>query len=707
MADRATREAMSKISLIVMKLLHHIGINKKVRKWRRYMWTQLETLLSLKNTHETGNCGQVFVFGSQIEGSTTAGLKSDLDLVLFADVFAVINIQDAEPGILTFLMVRDEDTNPGYYKLQLVSSFTKEALHAKPFEAVTSTSLAIDRSQRMVLNASSFIWDNATEVHGPASRVLRGALTNDYIMAVRVTTRTQADISWLLRPRQNNWITQNELEYFLEKDLFLVPVGNPLSSERHLEWRLSFTAIERELMWRLNNTQIACCVLMKMINKCFITPAVGKCVSSYHCKTLLFHLIDNTDVEFWKPNNLLTCLNLMLITLSLWVESGFCPNYFITNENMFLGKLDGQLRTRLHGVLVNLIDQDFKYLTQIGCDGLGQALSECCSKHHTQPDTIPALLEGFQRINDCDIHSCVAISFVISSVFSSYTNLLQLGETAALHTLIQWYQTCNIVLHDSLFVLTALICSHFGSHLASSCIATNSMYCRDMEMAHMFLSIGTNSDVTAGTLKLAGFYLKLGCASLAEKVLIAVEQHFRHYISDVSPVEAKFFKENTIHKLMSEDMTTAQIFKRCIAVSVIYLPSEIHCTLPPLGFEMFRSVGADPDLRDPQKDYWYDWAVVDARPYTYFLQYQTYSALGMETHRMVALQNLAWSLTQERIMHTETCLNLLAYCLRQEGLLNLALEHLQLSLQLKPEHNAAKWQIFDMLTQLYNNREVF
>ncbi|KAL3885777.1 hypothetical protein ACJMK2_025816 [Sinanodonta woodiana] len=694
MADRATNESRSKISLIVMKLLHEIGINKKTRKWRRYVWTQHETLLSSINTHETGNGKKMFVFGSQIEGSTTPGLKSDLDLVHLADIFSVRSVQDA-------------DTNPGYYKLQLLDSFTMEAMHARPFATVSSTSLAIDRTQRIVLNASFFFYSDATEIHGPAATVSHGDLIDDFIVAVRVATRTQEDISWLLRPRQNTWITQNDLEYFLEKDLFLAPVGNPLSSERHLEWRLSFTVIERELMWRLNNTQISCCVLMKMINKCFITPAVGKCVSSYHCKTLLFHLIDNTDVGFWKPSNLLTCLNLMLKTLSIWVESGFCPNYFITNENMFLGKIHGQLRTRLHSVLVNLIEQDFKYLTQIGCDGLGQALSEACSRHHIQPDAIHVLLEGFQRRKDCDVQSGVAISFVISSVFSSYTKLLHFGEMAALRTLMQVYPTCSTVLQDVVPVLTALVCSHFGSQLASSRIATINMNCRDMEMAHMFLLFGTNSDVTAGNLKLAGFYLKLGYASLAEEVLISVDQNFGHFVSAVSFVEPMPCKMETNYKVVSEEMTTDKIFKSCIALSVIYLPSEIHCILPPLCFEMFRSVGADPDLRDPQKDYWYDWGVVDARPYMYFLQHQTYSVLGMETHRMVALQNLAWSITQERIRHRETCLNLLAYCLRQEGLVNPALKCLLLSLEVKPEHNAAVWQIVDMFTQIYNNQTVF
>ncbi|KAL3885779.1 hypothetical protein ACJMK2_025818 [Sinanodonta woodiana] len=706
MADRAKSETISKISVIVMKLLHQIGINKKRRKWRRSMWTQHETLMKLIYTHETGINLQMFIFGSQIEGSTTEGLESDIDQVVLENIFAIRNIQDAVPGTRTCLMVRDEDTHPGYYKLQHVDPFYREAMHANPFESVPYQHLAIDRHHRIVLNNYFFFYSDATEIHGPAATLTKGYLTEDCIIAARVATRTQEDISWLSRPRQNTWITQNESEYFLEKELFLVPVGNPLSSERHLEWRLSFTAIERELMWRLNNTQIACCVLMKMINKCFITPAVGKCVSSYHCKTLLFYLIDNTDVGFWKPNNLLTCLNLMLKTLSLWVESGFCPNYFITNENIFLGKLDGQLRTRLHSVLVHLIDQDFKYLTQIGCDGLGQALSEACSEHHIQPNAKPSISEMFQGRNDRGFQSHLTSAFVPGITFS-YTTLLRFGETSALKTLNQGYQTCSTVLQDSLSVLTTLLCSHIGSQLASSCIATNSMNCRNMEIVHMFLLIGINSDVTAGSLKLAGFYLKLGYASLAEEVLNAVEQHFRHFVSDVSPVDPMSFKNETIRMVISEEMTMDQTFKSCIALSVIYLPSEIHCTLPPLCYEMFRSVGADPDLRDPHEDYWYDWAVVDARPYMYFLQYQTYSTLGTETHRTVALQNLTWSITQERIIHTETCLNLLSYCLRQEGLPNLALEHLLLSLQVKPEHNAAVWQIFDMLTQLHNNQTVF
>ncbi|KAL3856653.1 hypothetical protein ACJMK2_011381 [Sinanodonta woodiana] len=697
MADRESIEARSKLSMILMKLFYQIGINKKMRRRRRYGFVQYEELDMFIDGTSTS------IFGSQTEGSTTPGLKSDIDQVVYTvNTLAVRYVQDAVPGINNLLMVADENTYPGYYKLQLLHPSSMEPQHVGNVVELNEENdiSAVDRNQRVVLKPSSFTYDERDEVHGPATTHSSGGpMSQDYIKAIIVNSWLQEAKSWFTRRRHNNWITSVEFDHFLSKQAFLVPVGNPLSVEQRLEWRISFTAVERDLMWRMNNTQIACYILMKMINKSFIIPTVGECLSSYHCKTALFHLIDNTDRKFWKPNNLLSCLNLILKTISSWVESGFCPNYFIPNENMFLGKVQGIPRKRLHILLVYLIDQDFKYLTQIEFDGLGQALSEVCSKRQIQPDTVHVILDAVQSRNGKDLHALSFMDVTLLEICYQYKRILQSRNTDMLHTLIQGYQGCSTVLQDALSVLISLLCSHFGSQLASFCIAENRIGCRCMELAHLFLRIGAPSDVTTGRLKLAGFYLRLGYAPLAEKVLTAVEQDLIHYVSDVSPVTMQHITDENFQKIVSEEITTHQIFRSCLALSVMYLPSEIHCTPPPLCYEMFWSEGVDPGLSDHTL-----WLELDARPFLYFLLHQTYSALGMKIQRLAAFQNLAEAIEEEKITHPDTNLNLIAYCLRQEGQTYIALECLQQSLQIKPGQNWAIWQICDMLNEACNTQ---
>ncbi|KAL3857158.1 hypothetical protein ACJMK2_011853 [Sinanodonta woodiana] len=112
-----------------------------------------------------------------------------------------------------------------------------------------------------------------------------------------------------------------------------------------------------------------------MINKCFIQPVVDDDVlSSYHCKTCMFYLIENTPTSMWQPDNLVQCVDLCLRLLYKWIESAICPNYFIPEENMFDCKVYGHVQGQLLDILSNLLLQKCRYLVGISCDNIGQKL---------------------------------------------------------------------------------------------------------------------------------------------------------------------------------------------------------------------------------------------------------------------------------------------------------------------------------------------
>ena len=60
--------------------------------------------------------------------------------------------------------------------------------------------------------------------------------------------------------------------------------------------------------------------------------------------------------------------------IQTWVKRGICPNFFIPEENMFEGKIEGNLKDILYKTLQTLLDANCKYLLQIKIDDHGERL---------------------------------------------------------------------------------------------------------------------------------------------------------------------------------------------------------------------------------------------------------------------------------------------------------------------------------------------
>ncbi|KAL3869872.1 hypothetical protein ACJMK2_042499 [Sinanodonta woodiana] len=647
MTDKDRTDYFPKISWIVMGILHKIGVNETIRKKRRDEWMKIEKLLTLWSKECKG-----FIFGSQVEGATTPGLKSDIDLVSLYNIdIAVHHKNDAVRGKNNYPMVSDEDNFPGYYELLYIP----ELCFRKVVEPID---FCVNRKGQKVIKPLSYAYPLGA-IHGPAAtNDTDWNVPMDCITGMRVKDWKQHANSWKQCHRQRNWITSEDFENFFQKEAFLVPVGNPISSERCLEWRISFTTIERELMWKLNNTQIGCYILMKMIMKNFITPAIGECLTSYQCKTVLFWLIENTNEGFWKPHNFLICVDAFLKTVLLWVKDNFCPNYFIPHENMFLGKLSVHKSFCLCNILSHLIAMDFRYLTLITFHGIGQALSQACSRIYSL-HLIP--YSGGNQLGETHDSDVLCLKDPIFWSIRLHLTILidHLKKNCNVIDLlidhIHEYESCkDVLLQDYLFVWIKLLYSHVGCELAASCFARYDFNRQEIETAHSYIQYGASSDVTSGRLKLAGFYLKRREPLLAENVLNAVERDFDHCVCELAITDRVNIDEDAIQEIVSGDLTTLQTYRYLLALSVLYLPSEIYCIPPPLSNELFWSV---PESIE-----------VDARPYLYFLQYQTYLIMGKSNERIVALKKLASASSLKRIRHHQMYWKLLQCCVKQENM---------------------------------------
>ncbi|XP_033754747.1 uncharacterized protein LOC117337750, partial [Pecten maximus] len=173
---------------------------------------------------------------------------------------------------------------------------------------------------------------------------------------------------WVSRPRPHGWPDKALRDKIVHDGCHLVPVGDKTSDDTFLQWRISFITAERKLMYSLTHVQFLVYGLLKYFLKQIsskLKQLVGDTdiLSSYIMKTVLFHAIESTPDSFWQEKHTFLCFMLCLNILITWVKAGYCPNYFIKRNNMFLGKVYGENREKLLRFLIDLHDKKWGCLS--------------------------------------------------------------------------------------------------------------------------------------------------------------------------------------------------------------------------------------------------------------------------------------------------------------------------------------------------------
>ncbi|CAG2187731.1 unnamed protein product [Mytilus edulis] len=227
-----------------------IGINEEHRKACQQAWIMHEILLTflLKNTY--------YVIGSSIEGTFAAELT----------------------------------TPPGYVKLQLKLDDMQGKLSLNSdMKKFIHKSCKIDKCGRIFLHEIFNLPDESPFMYSTENKP---ALKNknyygvsfDNNIACRLKTWPTFAKEWISR---NRFLDGRRIVWFnscLYLD-FSLSKGHPLSPEKDIEWRASFSLQERQLMFSLTDVQHKCYTVLKMFNREIIK---SDCITSYHWKTCLF-----------------------------------------------------------------------------------------------------------------------------------------------------------------------------------------------------------------------------------------------------------------------------------------------------------------------------------------------------------------------------------------------------------------------------------
>ncbi|KAK3603273.1 hypothetical protein CHS0354_007604 [Potamilus streckersoni] len=692
------------LSIRLTEVLDASGLGDDIRWWRINTWFQIEEFEKLFARIKNETISKVCYFGSQAEATTTGGLFSDIDKLLVLNSKKVLqNLQfwELSPSTEeTFLMVADDSTPPGYVKLQLVQRDAPILVNNYQNETILT-----DSKRRSVLCNNTLVIEmpQIEEYHGPASSACYNGVTMDMVAALQAYYWPDKASKWLSsRGRRYNWPTRQIINAIQQTGVFFVPVGHKLSSEQHLEWRLSFSYGEKLLMMKFNSTQYKCYVMLKYIKKMFINMnSREELLTSYHCKTCMFYVIENTPAYLWQPNNLLFCVELCLRQLLSWVECNHCPNYFIPEENMFLGRNLGAVQGKITSILHELLGQNGRYITRISYENIGENVVRVC-----QSRPMELVNPNAKTLETTFLHLATILAF------ASY--VLAASNTVRLNALI----LSHGLRHEMGNIVRSLCFSGLGSHLTSQSLEYDIPNQKYLTMAHELLLLGCTSDKASGNLKLAAFYLALNNLDIMEDVL----NHVAAKLTYIFGADGMLPNEDTFSKFVREDVSLAQIVQHYLSLSVYYVPSDIHSMPKVLILEIFRSTGSEPRV-DTLVEHWIPIDVIVPELYLYFLQYQCYYLQGRVALTLIALSNIIWIAQVElQVLHTcvantadvswrrnillrrlislvrfTTTLNLLAYCLKQGVRPMDAFKVLCKSMKMKNHHNAAKWQIATLI----------
>ncbi|CAC5371213.1 unnamed protein product [Mytilus coruscus] len=272
--------------------------------------------------------------GSLAEGLDLPG--SDLDIMsLMNDVNVIQNVRNIKHPIQSTTLVMETDIDhPGFTRLRLIAAGEVEL---KYFESTR-------KGLYLSLNGFwSYIHQSSPHInlcsHGPCL-----SDKNQFAdLAVCLWSKFLPNnaIPWSFRHRRQ-WPPNFVIDRVVNYGCLLVPIGPRTMSESKTLWRISFSVAEKLLVHSFNFTQLLCYVLLKLTLKRIVntTNGANELLCSYFLKTALFWVSEEEDINTFRLSKLYYSFTLCLDKLILWVSNCYCPNYFIPEHNMFLGKIN-------------------------------------------------------------------------------------------------------------------------------------------------------------------------------------------------------------------------------------------------------------------------------------------------------------------------------------------------------------------------------
>ena len=664
----------------------------------------------------------LYIFGSKYEGTSTEGLLSDSDIAVILPHMPVItNIANC-PSSSSYLLVPDEQT--GYVRLQLVHNGDVQWERCPELELHMCHHLLVDMNNRVYLvqNLEGLMRTEMYRKEGPAIHIdaAKNLLSSDTVVALSCTDWPDCAREWLSRKRIHGWPSKELIKKCNSLGFIVVSACHPASDERQFQWRISFSHQERLLVTQFNSVQLKCYILLKIIKKELIQQYIKEdTLTSYHLKTCMLYILENTPSELWVPENLVSCLIMCLRQIHLWIRDEKIPNYFIPGENMLDRITKPELRRKLAARIDWILNCEIRHvLRKLQIGEIEYRLMRLPERR------IDPLLSQIRRVRSLTnllmgMGSQInAIRFM--RVYQPYIGCLlydrdsrfKLMKKALVHSISDLAGTRRITIHteeETRRALSLILPLHHLSLLSCEIVLRIDKPTEAVQYIlkdnAWFLADPINS---SAKLKQASALLMLGHQQLSLKVLSSFTIADKFAMCDCYDPVVTFLNLQLLVQVTQdrEDTTAIELLREYIQPCVHVFPHEQQITPVAINYEMIRFYVTS--LKLLQKHYanplWYMWGIVDGHFLKLFLLYLNHRDLGQNSQATVDVKKMIRLLNSKTVCHRETCLNLLGYVHRDRGEINRAVQCFDKSLQTNPLCNAAFWHLCFLICETMNKR---
>ncbi|XP_052074167.1 uncharacterized protein LOC127712040 [Mytilus californianus] len=508
----------------------------------------------------------------------------------------------------TFVMETDVD-HPGFTRLRVLANekgeIVRETCPDCPPGTCTVKRSYVSVNRFLDYFKQLFSQVPETVLHGPCFSNLRN--TVDYAYCLRSKYLPHIAIPWAFRHRLQ-WPPNLVIDRIIHYGCLLVPIGPKTITDNDLLWRISFSMAEKILVHSFNFTQLLCYGLLKLTLKRIVNTNndVKELLCSYFLKTALFWVSEEVDYDTFQLPNLCYCFSLCLDKLISWVDTCYCPNYFIPEHNMFTGKVNlsnnkillcvlGSIKSGgIDGLIKNLFQTDYEKhrLLSKQCES-STVMSNFLFYRTTYSMTLPT-----------DISSCYKGFAIMQSLLNSESSTFFI---------------------DACKYYYAKISQNVAQLLPPSTTIGETYNLRKCYQRH--LRDGIKTDAVSGWLLYASFYYVTGQFNITLKLTDYILSRCSPDMTFVGTHQNCNIHKNNYRQNVHSSMTLNDKMKKATVTNVMYLS---HSPLLP---EELQLDGSEQGL------------VIPPVVMSHCLRYLCYHHLGDIFNRQQALHDLYLTVT--------------------------------------------------------------
>ena len=304
-----------------------IGMRRTITNVRNEFFMFLETEKEISFNE--------FLSGSKGEGFRFASSDDDY-MFIFNDIRVIQSMSECRLYDVntTLLMMETEQTRPGFVLLRLIGNTNNYDIMRSCVQYQTG----IYVSSQKWREGLSIEYPELT-IHGPCLTSSSGKREFDFAFCVKSDKFPKSAIGSIRRLHHRGWPLSEVLNDIVSGGCHFVAIPSKLSDFEFLEWRLSFSMAETKLIHAMNHSQFLCYGLLKIFLKeaISVNEDVEGLLCSYYLKTAVFWEIVESSRE-WTPATFLLSFWKCFERLIHWVREENCPNFFIPENNMMVGK---------------------------------------------------------------------------------------------------------------------------------------------------------------------------------------------------------------------------------------------------------------------------------------------------------------------------------------------------------------------------------